>query len=347
MKRMIGNRGKSAAEQAAEWYVELGEPPPGDDLRRQFFAWLKQSPRHIEEFLAIAELERCIRAQSTSIDELVAEVKSAAGRQPVAIVGELVEAPKGLANRSGSRRRWHLAALASAAGIAAVAALLLARSPAVDTPAAAHRTELGEQKSIALRDGSIMTLNTLSEASVQFDDSTRRVTLVNGEAMFEVVRDPQRPFVVESGQLSVSVVGTKFSVYRKGRSTRIAVVEGIVSASANGDAASDIELHGGEGAVFEEEGELRRDATFDLERAVAWTERRLVFENTRLAEVVREFNRYNRMQLQIDDAQLADTPVTIGVNAHDVSALVAFLQLQPDIEVEYRADTIRIGTVDR
>lgn len=341
MKRTISNRSKPVSEQAAEWYVELDEPPHSDDLRRAFFAWLKQSPQHIEEFLAIAELERAIGEQSSSIEQLVAELKSVSGRHAVAFVGEAGPGPEPEAG-NGSRR-WQLAALAAAAGIAAVAALIAWRPPAVEAPVASHRTELGEQHSIALGDGSIMTLNTLTEAVVQFDDTTRRVMLVNGEAMFEVARDPERPFVVESGDLSVSVVGTKFSLYRKGRSARLAVIEGVVTASANRDPSGDIELHGGEGAVFDSDGELRRDASFDLERAVAWTERVLVFENTRLADVVSEFNRYNRIQLQIDDLQLADRPVTLTrVNAHDVSSLIAFLRLQPDVRVEYRGDSIRI-----
>lgn len=352
MKRTISNPGnpgndgnpgdpsKPVPEQAAEWYVELDEPH-GDHLRRAFFDWLKQSPRHIEEFLAIAEIERSIGDQSSSIENLVEEVRSATGRRAVAFVGQHRQAPG--PERTGSRR-WQLAALAAAAGVAAVAVLLSWQPHDAEAPVASHRTELGEQRSIALGDGSIMTLNTLTEAVVRFDDATRRVTLLNGEAMFEVASDLQRPFVVESGDLFVSVGGTTFSVYRKGRSARIAVVDGVVTASSNRNTGRDMELRGGEGAVFGEDGELRRDASFSLERAVAWTERVLMFENTRLADVVSEFNRYNRIQLRIDDAQLADRPVTLTrVNAHDVSSLVAFLRLQPDVRVEYRADTIRIG----
>lgn len=344
MRRISSNRSKSVSEQAAEWYAELDEPSHNDDTRRRFFAWLKQSPQHIHEFLEIAELERAIARQSSSVAELVAEVKAATARSAIPFVGERApDVSPGAPPGEAAPRRRRLLAWAAAAGLAAVVALLVTGAPDPDAPTVAHRTELGEQRSIVLGDGSIMTLNTLSEALVLFDDSARRVTLAAGEAMFEVVPDTERPFIVESGHLSVRVMGTKFSVYRKGESTRVAVVEGVVTATAGRASADRVELRGGQGAVFDGTGVLHRDAAFDLERAVAWTERRLIFENARLADVVDEFNRYNRMQLHIDDSALAETQITTVVNAHDVSALVAFLKLQPDVRIEYGADTIRIG----
>lgn len=343
MKRISSNQSKSVSEQAAEWYVELDEPSHNDEVRQQFFAWLKQSPQNIHEFLEIAELERAIARQSSSIAELVAEVRAVTGRNAVAFVADRADGAAPAPPGNATPRRRYLLAGVAAAGVAALAAMFITRLPAVDPPAVSHRTELGEQRSIVLGDGSIVTLNTLSEALVRFDHRSRRVTLVAGEAMFEVVPDEERPFIVESGRLSVSVVGTKFSLYRKGESTRVAVVDGVVTATAGRRSADRVELRGGQGAVFDGAGGLQRDAAFNLERAVAWTERRLIFENARLADVVDEFNRYNRMQLRIDDATLAETQITTVVNAHDVSALVAFLKLQPDVRIEYGADTIRIG----
>lgn len=339
---MSSNRSKPVSEQAAEWYVELDEPPHGEDTRRRFFAWLKQSPQHIQEFLAIAELERAVAQQSSPVADLIAEAEQLAARHAVPFTGEHAgERPT--EKRAATQRPRRLVAWATAAGLAALAVLFIARMPAGDVPAVSHRTELGEQRSIALGDGSIVTLNTLSEAVVRFDDATRRVVLLAGEAMFEVARDAERPFIVESGSLSVRVVGTKFSVYRKGETTQVAVVDGVVTASGSRESADRVELRGGQGAVFDGDGELHRDAAFNLERAVAWTERRLIFENAPLADVVSEFNRYNRMQLRIEDPELADREVTTVVHANDVSALVAFLKLQPDVRIEYGADTIRIG----
>jgi transmembrane sensor len=205
-----------------------------------------------------------------------------------------------------------------------------------------HTTELGEQRSIVLGDGSIVTLNTLSEATVRFDKSFRKVALITGEALFDVVSDPQRPFVVETGSLSLNVIGTKFSVYRKENSTRVAVVDGVVTVVSSRSPDQPLIVRAGEGAVATAQGVSLTDDQFDVQKAIAWTQRRLIFDSAPLAEVVAEFNRYNRTPLIVEDVALANRAITTVFNANDVSALVAFLELEPDVDVQYGDDAIRI-----
>jgi transmembrane sensor len=205
-----------------------------------------------------------------------------------------------------------------------------------------HTTELGEQRSIVLGDGSIVTLNTLSEATVRFDRSSRNVALITGEALFDVVSDPERPFVVETGTLSLNVIGTKFSVYRKKNSTRVAVVDGVVTAVSSRSPDQPLIVRAGEGAVATAQGVSLTDDQFDVQKAIAWTQRRLIFDGAPLAEVVAEFNRYNRTPLIVEDVALANRAITTVFNANDVSALVAFLELEPDVDVQYGDDAIRI-----
>lgn len=333
------------AEQAAEWFVELSEPPVSEDARRRFFGWLKRSPQHVEEFLAIAVMDRQLSHRTSMLADVIADVaamkREKAGAIPL-VTGISSHAQPAPGRRAP--RRVRALAWASAASLAALAAIYVVQVQDVQPAIVSHRTDLGEQRSIALSDGSIVMLNTMSEATVRFEDSTRRVTLLTGEAMFDVARDQERPFVVDAGDISLNVIGTKFSVYRQRDATRVAVLEGTVRVASARLLAETIVLEGGEGAVFPNEGSVHRVEPFDVEKAVAWTERRLMFDNARLADVVREFNRYNRLQLTVEDPALADRQVTTVVNAHDVSALIGFLQLQPDVKIDYGPDTIRIKT---
>jgi transmembrane sensor len=205
-----------------------------------------------------------------------------------------------------------------------------------------HRTDYGEQRSIALADGSIVVLNTLSEVVVRFGPEERRVELVAGEAMFDVAHDPDRPFVVGTGAVELRVLGTRFSVYRKADSVRLAVLEGVVRAAPPGAEQAHVLVRAGQGAVASLDGTIRRNHRIDLERVLAWTERRLIFDDVALADVVAEFNRYNRRPLIVQDPELAERRITSVFFANDVSALVAFLELEPDVEVLYGADAIRI-----
>ena len=334
MKRNRHDYGASIPEQAADWLLELAEPAPSEASRLRFMRWLKRSPQHVEEFLAMAALHQEIAEQSTTVAEIVASLDH---RGAVPLFGESQEVHN-TPEPVGPLRRHYLA-WAAAAGLV-VAAFLLVRT--AEPPLVTHKTELGEQRSIALSDGSIVMLNTLSEITVSMDGSTREVMLVSGEALFDVASDPRRPFVVETGAMSLNVVGTKFSVYRKRNSTRVAVVEGVVHARSPRSPEDLLIVRAGEGAVATAQGVVLSDAHFDIGKAVAWIDRRLVFDGAPLAEVVAEFNRYNRKPLVVEDSALANRAITTVFDAHDVRALVAFLELEPDVEVERGDDAIRI-----
>lgn len=334
----------SVSEQTAEWLLEVSEPEFSEDKRRQFMVWLKRSPQHIEEFLAIAALEQELAEQTSVAADILKELSFAYGRSVVPLHGSVSRAPARTASRG--RRRLRHAAWASVAGIVLVAFFLF-RLAVVEPVETVHRTGLGEQRSIVLSDGSTVTLNTLSEATVRIDDHLRHVLLNTGEAIFDIVEDRERLFVVDTGSVLLSVLGTKFSVYRTSETVRVAVLDGRVTAQSRAEPGQRIVLIDGEGAIIEKDGRMRPDRRMNVEKAVAWTQRRLIFDDARLDDVVSEFNRYNRLKLLVEDNVLAERRITTVVNAHDVNALVGFLQLQPDIDVVYGTDAIRIRTGNR
>jgi ferric-dicitrate binding protein FerR (iron transport regulator) len=97
------------------------------------------------------------------------------------------------------------------------------------TPSGVYTTALGEQRSLALADGSTVQLNSLSQVRIRYTEHQRTVYLVEGQALFQVAKDTARPFVVYSDQTRVRAVGTQFDVYRKSDGTIVTVVEGRVA----------------------------------------------------------------------------------------------------------------------
>src|SRR4029077_13656585 len=71
----------------------------------------------------------------------------------------------------------------------------------------------------------------------------------------------------------------------------------------------------------------------DSNRALAWADGRLVFENASVQHVIEEFNRYNRIQLQVRDAELAKRPISGTFSASDPESFVAFLQTVVPVNV--------------
>lgn len=175
-----------------------------------------------------------------------------------------------------------------------------------------YRTLVGERSSIALPDGSELTMNTASRVRVAFTASERRVELLEGEALFDVARAPERPFVVLAGNRRITAVGTSFGVRLPvdGADLNVTMLEGHVIVDPVGwTAGFDApppreELRAGDQLVVTAAG-IARVQPANLARATAWRDGRLVFDNADLADLVREANRYSATKLVVADAALA------------------------------------------
>jgi transmembrane sensor len=212
-----------------------------------------------------------------------------------------------------------------------------------------YETGIGEQRSILLGDGSVVTLNTSSVMRVQLSKQSRRIELLAGEALFQVAHDKARPFDVIAGNTVVRAVGTQFNVDRKDEATVVTVVEGRVSVENKAEAGNprtsadeqSIPLDAGERVTVTPHSRSK-PTTANLGVATAWTQRRLVFDRQTLAQVAAEFNRYNRRSIQIEDSALRDEEVTGNFQANDPDSFVDFLAKLPGVAIRRDADHISI-----
>jgi transmembrane sensor len=216
-----------------------------------------------------------------------------------------------------------------------------------------YATTVDGYERVALADGSSLELNAASEVGVHFSPAERRVRLVRGEAHFTVAKDPARPFVVEAGNIAVRAVGTAFNVRLDERAVEVLVTEGRVAVAAPADerrpvpAAPAAQLAASERIVVAHSGgvaarpEVERVDPAALRAALAWQERRLVFVDTPLAEALAQFNRRNRVQLELADADLATLPIGGSFRAENVDAFVRLLVSGGEITVE-QPDPARI-----
>jgi transmembrane sensor len=196
-----------------------------------------------------------------------------------------------------------------------------------------YTTPIGGIASIPLRDGSNVTLNTESKFSLVVTDEERRIRLDQGEAYFDVAKDPNRPFVVIAGDKRVVAVGTRFSVLRNGDEIRVVVAEGKVRVES-ADAPLDFESSKGgpllvagtiarasSTAVVVEARSLQR-----AEEMLSWRAGYLIFEETALAQAVAEFNRYNTRKVYIDDPAVAALRISGKFRATNAEAFIRVLR---------------------
>jgi transmembrane sensor len=213
-----------------------------------------------------------------------------------------------------------------------------------------YATGIGEQRTIRLADNSVIDLNARSTIRVHFSQDARTVELIQGQALFHVAKDTHRPFVVRSDGMAVRAVGTEFDVYRKQTGMVVTVLEGRVAVTPttherNSSAATSQTsaiLSAGEQLTVTPVAALRPHRA-DITVATAWTQRRLVFEETPLAEVAEEFNRYSVRQLNIDDPELARRPISGIYSSSDPSSVIGFLRAQPGLQVTETEREIRVS----
>lgn len=233
-------------EEASAWFVDFNEEAVGQAGREEFNAWLRRSPEHVRAFLQVSAFWEDARTFGKQLnrerDELIARAQAEHNVHSLELAAHdrtqrafstaegmaEQEAQKGARERRGMQRRW----LATAASIVVATGIgLFVWYAAYRAPA--YTTEIGEQRSIVLEDGSSVELNSRSRIKVRFTATQRSVDLLEGQALFTVAKNPARPFVVATGDTHVRAVGTQFDVYRKRTGTVVTVVEGRVAVAPN------------------------------------------------------------------------------------------------------------------
>jgi transmembrane sensor len=222
--------------------------------------------------------------------------------------------------------RWRAATGVAAAGIAAVAvgiALHGEREQPVPPPRPPVEREFstarGQRATVALADGSQVELGVDSRVRVRLHENGRREVWLEGEAVFDVVHDERRPFLVYSGNAVTEDLGTRFGIraYPGDRAVRVIVVEGKVALRPAGPRALDDTASAVLGArdlgELDAEGKARVRRGVNPEAYLAWTEGRLVFRQATLAEITSHLQRWYDVDFAIPDRTTAARRVTLNL----------------------------------
>lgn len=296
-----------ALEQAAEWFALLRSGEATPDERRRWQSWLERAQ---ENRTAWGYVER--------ISSQFQPVQSSPGRDAAA---------KGYctANSRMARRRQMLFGLAALAGtgLSGLAAWRLTPLPGVVLAwAADHRSATGEVRQIELADGSVVWLGTGSAFDEDYSGGLRRLRLLAGEILIQTAADPARPFVVDTPQGRVRALGTRFTVRLDGDETLVAVYKGAVEARTAGTGSTRV-IQTGEQTRFTDEA-LAATQSADPARE-AWSRGILVTNNTPLADVASELQRYRGGVLRVAP-EIANLPVIGSYPATDPDRALAMLE---------------------
>ncbi|MEM6898555.1 MAG: FecR domain-containing protein [Pseudomonadota bacterium] len=322
---------KEILRTAHDWRYRMSQPDTSQIERLKFENWLLSDPRHAELY------DRAV----TFYHAMGTLKEDALGKNVM---------------RKAGLERWHdlrvtmvdllqpklvryAAAGVAMASVALVSVMMFTTdqtAPVVETPALAelYETTIGDVQSYTLTDGTVMTLGAASRVELTYSDRHRTAMLSAGSAVFDVVPDPNKPFIVEAGELNARVLGTVFDVTRSGDTVRVSVAEGKVEVSHpfifdNSQSSMMVrrELEAGQQIASREAKGLGAISAVRVETVGAWRDNTLYYQGARLSELVADANRYSpdRVVIEGDVEKISNYLVQGSFNSKDIEGMLSVL----------------------
>lgn len=349
-------------EQACQWLVkfESDEKPSIQEIK-QFNAWLSKSPVHRQTLLRLAKTWSDMDIMSGLMIPLGCSLKPrkckfAAITSAVAIFTKNISGAVVSKTLRGVRPLMLLPVLILVVTLS-LSFFKTSLRPVI--PNNSYVTSIGEHSKHILDDGSVLSLNSNSKVEVNYDLSKRVVNLLKGEAHFDVIFDPHRPFEVYVGNRVVKAVGTAFSVYRLEENVEVLVTEGKVelaviestllvkpdlSSIKNNALNQNLGVNSTENTVTvvaslvagqsisipirsnQLDAPVVKYAQGELVRKLSWLDGRLVFAGESLEEVVAEVSRHTPILIEVVDPELKQLRIGGQFQAGETDALFDVLE---------------------
>lgn len=318
-------------DRAVEWVARLDRL--GDDAATQ---------AELDEWLAGDDRRRGALFRAQSAWAMLDRASVLRGSRPDSVMDSVTAAADAVDRGAWLSRRRMLWGGAAAAGIAATFGGI-AFWP---RPAERIETAIGEIRRVPLSDGSLAAVNTQTRLAVSIEPEVRRISLDQGEAWFQVAHDRTRPFIVEAGEVRVRAVGTAFSVRRNEQGADVQVTEGTVEVWNVGEPANVRRVSAGARTFvsYAAAPTPAVEASGEIDRELAWRGGQIIFDGDTLADAAAEFNRYNRVKVEIADPALAGERMIGRFRTNEPDAFARAAASLLDARAEMRGDRIILSS---
>lgn len=304
--------------QAAEWLVRLDYQTDAE-TQQAFADWLALDPKHPE---AIARL----RGHLSPLETLAAKPASAALRRAAKV------------RREGRTLR-------TVAAVTMICATTLIGSfslqPGIMLPDLSTASD--ERRSEYLADGSQIGLDASSAVDLQFDDQHRRVSLLRGQILVDVAKDPKRPFYVTTPQGTIRALGTRFLVERLEDATVVTMLESSTQVDSAGHRQI---LSEGQLLRFDADGPGEIQQVDSLDLLKAWNAHQLLAYNQPLPHVLESLSRHRKGLMLFDRKALSALRVTVMLPTDDSDQALRLLERTLPIKVRHYTPWLTLISVE-
>ncbi|MEM6650624.1 MAG: FecR domain-containing protein [Pseudomonadota bacterium] len=330
---------RSAIEEEATYWVTLQDRRElTPEEQADFETWQSKDPQH-------REMLDEVRAVWNDYDQLVDLNLYPLPQEPD--IDPIDVGDTASSDRSVSQAKVFFAAAAAVIIMVTTAVMFHLFSTPAPIEKGVFQTALGEQQTVTLSDGSTMMLNTSSVVEVDYTQDVRSITLISGEAHFDVMSDKDRPFSVYAGENIVRAIGTAFTVHYDEADVEVTVAEGRVALirqlndpsqlSADQTEQTLTEIDAGNNATVSQKeiADIVSLSVPELNRKLAWRRGRIAFAGEPLSDVIHEVSRYTDFKIEIDSPLIGDVPIGGSFQLGDVEELLVVLEDGFGFDVEY------------
>lgn len=336
-------------EQAAGWFVRLVENDLSLRERREYLAWLKTSALHVEALLDIYRYhgygrKARLNARISTDPDPGANVIQFLPRHGSSVA--LVHDREVRRRRPGTMK---VAAVLAGFAVSICVVGLVVKASYFDQRFA---TGPGEWDKAILADGSVLRIGPNTTLRWSFTDTQRTIVLSRGEALFEVAKDAQRPFIVATSVGDVRAVGTEFGVSLVSASTVVVTVahgKVAVSKPNNGrfvvnDMSGTVATLVADEQLVMSAGKVEPVKQVNSSRELQWATGYYEFRGETVSHAVEQFNRRNRLQVVLADPAIGSIPMPFTtVRLDDPESFALMLGARADVQVAYEnANVIRL-----
>lgn len=203
----------------------------------------------------------------------------------------------------------------------------------------------GKTFKLILSDGSSVVLNAGSQLKypVNFLADKDRTVFLTGEAYFEIAKDVDHPFYVNTDDMTVKVLGTHFNVnsYAETHKTYAVLVEGKVLALNNLSEQDQKLLKPGE-KVFFDGSELKVEAV-NVEKYIAWVQGKLIFEDDSFDQIKNKLERKFGIKIKNDYPELNNLNITATFTKENLVEILKTFQSYKDFDYSIKEGTVIIS----
>lgn len=322
---MLASKKKALRKTAVDWFLRLQTMDAESSDRNAFEAWLMSSPSHQEAYAEVSGVWQKLDS-TTQLEQLASALETK--------------------NKSSRSKKIKAVSVAICLILTVCLSVLMVdrwQSPTMQMTASA---DIGQTKTTVLEDGSKLTINANTNLEVIYYRNKRLIKLNSGEAIFEVTKHAERPFIVESNHARVTVLGTRFAVNRLDKRVRVSVdygrvkVEGLKTDSNSANA--EVTLLSGEVAEIGSDllpQKVNRPAAdaFSFERGI------ITFTNADMQEISETLSRYRQQPIKVKDGQHMNAKITAVIKSRNVERFLSKLPDLAPVQLEQQPNQLLIS----